>query len=226
MGDPVARAILAKLAELYPDARCALEYRNPFELLVATMLSAQCTDKLVNRITPRLFAACPAPEDFCRLTAAELEGYIRECGLHKSKARHILAACRKIVDEFGGEVPRDRERLEQLPGVGRKTANVVLANAFGVPALAVDRHVFRVANRLGLAGAATPEETERQLMAKIPEDGWVAAHHRLIRHGRLVCSAREPRCDECGLRQHCRFMAQSGSGAVPSHTRRAKPSER
>lgn len=199
------RRILAALARLYPEARCALAHRNSFELLVATILSAQSTDRLVNRITPRLFAACPTPADLCALSPEELEGYIKECGLYRTKARNILAACRALVEEHGGEVPAGREALERLPGVGRKTANVVLSNAFGVPAIAVDTHVFRVANRLGLAAAATPEETERQLMRRIPRRAWSITHHRLIQHGRLVCLARNPRCHACELRPYCRW---------------------
>lgn len=204
------RRILAALAERYPDARCALEFSNPFELLIATMLSAQSTDKLVNRITPRLFARYPRPLDFARLTPDELAEEIRECGLFRTKARHIVAACRALVEEHGGEVPRDRAALERLPGVGRKTANVVLSNAFGEPAIAVDTHVFRVANRLGLADARDPLATERQLMRRIPRERWSQAHHWLIHHGRQVCRARNPLCHVCTLRSLCRH-ARAGA---------------
>ncbi len=198
------RRILDVLARTYPDARCGLHYRSPFELLVATILSAQSTDRLVNRITPRLFARFPGPRELAAADPAEVEGYIQECGLFRTKARHLVAAARKLVEEHGGEVPGDRGALERLPGVGRKTANVVLSNAFAVPAIAVDTHVFRVANRLGLAEAEDPLETERQLMRRIPRREWTDTHHRLILHGRLVCRARNPLCHLCPLRDSCR----------------------
>ncbi len=206
------RRILAVLAETYPDARCALDYRNPYELLVAAILSAQSTDRLVNRITPALFARFPDPASLAAADPAEVERYIARCGLHRTKARNLVAACRLLVAEHGGEVPRSREALERLPGVGRKTANVVLSNAFGVPAIAVDTHVFRVANRLGLAQARTPLETERQLMRRIPRRLWSAAHHWLIHHGRRVCRARNPLCHLCPLRDLCRH-ARAGAQA-------------
>jgi len=196
--------ILDRLESLYPDAVTALEYRNPFELLIAAMLSAQTTDRKVNEYTRSLFAECPRPEDFLRLSQEELEEKIRTVGLYRNKARNILATCRALVERHGGEVPRERAALEALPGVGRKTAGVVLANAFGEPAIAVDTHVFRVANRLGLAEAPDPLETERQLMESLPRDKWSRAHHWLIHHGRRVCRARRPRCDECALASECR----------------------
>ncbi|MCW2277179.1 DNA-(apurinic or apyrimidinic site) lyase /endonuclease III [Heliophilum fasciatum] len=195
--------ILSSLARLYPDAQCALLFRNPFELLIATILAAQATDKSVNKITPELFRKYPTPADFLPLSPEELEASIRTIGLYKNKARHILATCTLLVSRFGGEVPADRASLESLPGVGRKTANVVLSNAFGVPAIAVDTHVFRVANRLGLAQAATVLETERQLMGNIPEEQWTIAHHWLITHGRQVCHARKPACSSCDLHPVC-----------------------
>lgn len=207
------RRILAALARAYPDARCGLVFSNPFELLVATILSAQCTDSTVNRVTPRLFASYPTPADYCHLTPGELEGHIKECGLYRVKARHILAVCRILVDEHGGRVPADREALERLPGVGRKTANVVLSNAFGVPAIAVDTHVFRVANRLGLADGRDPLTVEKQLMERIPRRLWSQAHHWLISHGRQVCHARQPRCGECCLRSICSWVKKA-SGAT------------
>ncbi|MBX6395475.1 MAG: endonuclease III [Alicyclobacillaceae bacterium] len=207
------RKILDVLEQTYPDAKCALNHRNPFELLIATMLSAQCTDERVNMVTGPLFAQFPTPEDFARLTPEELEPYIQSCGLFKTKARNIVAACRILVELHGGRVPEDREALQALPGVGRKTANVVLSNAFGVPAIAVDTHVFRVANRIGLAEAATPEETERQLMKRIPKKKWSAAHHWLIHHGRQICSARSPGCDRCPVAPYCRYAKETGKGA-------------
>lgn len=195
--------ILDRLARTYPDARCALEHENPFQLLIATILSAQCTDKRVNMITARLFPRYPGPADFVALTQEELEAEIRDCGLFREKARNIRETCRLLLERYGGEVPDRMEDLIQLPGVGRKTANVVLANAFGVPAIAVDTHVFRVANRLGLAEATTPLETEKQLMARIPRELWSQAHHWLIHHGRNLCHARSPRCAECPLLELC-----------------------
>lgn len=196
-------AILDRLAQMYPDARCALDHRNPFELLIATILSAQCTDRRVNIITARLFPRCPGPAELAALTQAELEDLIRDCGLFREKAKNILATCRLLLERHGGQVPATREELMKLPGVGRKTANVVLSNAFGVPAIAVDTHVFRVANRLGLARADTPEQTEQQLMQRIPKRLWSQAHHWLIHHGRTLCHARNPRCGQCPLLALC-----------------------
>lgn len=198
--------ILATLAETYPDARCALEHENPFELLIATMLSAQCTDKRVNIITRRLFPRYPGPEHFVAVTQEQLEDDIRDCGLFREKAKNIRETCRLLLAEHGGAVPDLMEDLVRLPGVGRKTANVVLSNAFGVPAIAVDTHVFRVAHRLGLAGGKTPEQVEGQLMERLPRDLWSQAHHWLIHHGRHICHARNPQCHECPLAPHCAFV--------------------
>ena len=196
-------AILNALAEAHPDARPELDFTNPFELLIATILSAQCTDKQVNRVTPALFRDHPNAASIAAMTEEELAGYIRPCGFFNTKAKHILSACRDIVERFGGEVPSGREDLQSLAGVGRKTANVVLANAFGEPAIAVDTHVFRVSNRIGLANASNVEKTEQQLMERIPKDKWSIAHHWLIFHGRRVCSAQRPKCAECTLRELC-----------------------
>lgn len=197
--------VLEGLALQHPDAKPELDFTNAYELLIATILSAQCTDKQVNKVTPALFAAFPTPADMAKADIETVEGYIRSCGFYHNKAKNIVLACRDVVDKFGGEVPGDREGLESLAGVGRKTANVVLSNAFGVPAIAVDTHVFRVSNRIGLATAKTVEETERQLMRNIPEDKWSIAHHWLIFHGRRVCRAQRPLCAECGIKGLCRF---------------------
>ena len=194
--------ILAKLEALYPEAKAELRFSNPYEMLVATMLSAQCTDKQVNRVTPAVFARYPDAAAMAEAAEEELYPMVKSCGF-KSKAGNIIAACRIIRDEHGGEVPRTREELTRLPGVGRKTANVVLSNAFGIPAFAVDTHVFRVSNRLGLCRADTVEETERQMTRLIPEEKWGEAHHWLIWHGRRVCKAQRPLCGECGLRELC-----------------------
>lgn len=210
--------ILEILERLYPDAHCALDHRNAFELLVATILSAQCTDKTVNKVTPALFDAYPDPAALAAADVSRVERLISECGLFKTKARHIIGASRRIVEEHGGEVPCEMEALVRLPGVGRKTANVVLSNAFGVPAIAVDTHVQRVSNRIGLADSGDVLETERQLMRRIPRKQWSQAHHLLIYHGRQVCDARRPKCDICPLAAHCRHYSATISPA--SSTRR------
>lgn len=196
---------LESLEQAYADATCALEYENPFELLISTILSAQCTDRQVNKVTATLFVRFPGPEDFAALSPEELEPHIKSCGFYKTKALHIVLACRALLDTYGGKVPDNLQELIKLPGVGRKTANVVISNAFGEDAIAVDTHVFRVTNRMGLARAKTPEETERQLMANIPKEKWSRAHHWLIRHGRLVCHARKPECTRCPVLLWCEY---------------------
>jgi endonuclease-3 len=196
--------ILDTLRNMYPDAHCELDFRNPFELLIATILSAQSTDKKVNQITKTLFQKCPGPEDFLKLSQAELEQEIKEIGLYKNKAKNILATCRLLLTKHGGEVPARMEDLVELPGVGRKTANVVLSNAFGIPAMAVDTHVHRVSNRIGLARSDDPLVIEQQLTKRIPKKLWTDAHHWLIWHGRRVCDARKPKCDLCALTPYCR----------------------
>lgn len=205
-----AEEILDILAEAYPDAACALEHRNPFELLIATILSAQCTDVRVNQITRGLFAQADTPQAFLALGEDKVRELIRGCGLFNNKAANIMAACREIVEKHGGKVPDKREDLEALPGVGRKTANVVLSNAFGVPAIAVDTHVFRVANRIGLSQAVNPAKTEEQLMQAIPEPRWSHAHHLLIFHGRNLCKARNPQCAKCPVAPGCKFFGEGG----------------
>ncbi|MBQ9989133.1 MAG: endonuclease III [Clostridia bacterium] len=200
-------AILSGLKAAYPDAKPGLDFTNPFELLIATMLSAQCTDKQVNKVTPALFRDCPNPASMAALGEEGLIPYIRSCGFFATKAKHIIQACLILCEKYQGQVPQDRAALESLPGVGRKTANVVLANAFGVPAIAVDTHVFRVSNRLGLAQATTVEKTEKQLMERIPEQDWSDAHHWLIYHGRQICSARSPKCGLCPVAEHCKNLA-------------------
>lgn len=197
------KEILQRLELKYFGAKPALRFSNAFELLVATMLSAQTTDKQVNAVTEALFDKAPDADAMLRLSLAEIEGYIKSCGFYHTKAQNLLAACRKLADEYGGEVPRTMEELTKLPGVGRKTANVVLSNAFGIPGIAVDTHVFRVTNRLGLANAKDVLETEMQLMQNIPKEKWSDAHHWLIWHGRKVCSARKPTCDICFLYDLC-----------------------
>ena len=211
------RVMLRTLAEMYPDVGTALDFGTPFELLVATVLSAQCTDKLVNTVTPGLFAVYPTAEAMAAATAEDIAPLINRCGLYRNKARHLAAAARVLVERHAGGVPRTMEELLALPGVGRKTANVVLSNAFGVPGIAVDTHVFRVANRLGLARGKTPGEVEAQLQRRVPRADWAITHHRLIWHGRLVCQARRPRCEQCRLLPYCpegrRRGAQAPTGA-------------
>ncbi len=196
--------ILEKLEKHYGDMGCALDYGTPFELLVATMLSAQTTDITVNKATEVLFKIYNKPEDFAVITQEELEGYIKTCGFYKTKAKNIINTSRKIVGQYNGEVPDTLEELTKLPGVGRKTANVVLSNAFGKDAIAVDTHVFRVSNRLGLADAKDVEKTEVDLMKNIPQEYWSRTHHWLIWHGRKVCIARKPKCDICPIKEYCK----------------------
>ena len=195
-------AALQKLEEMYPEAKAELMFSNPYEMLVATMLSAQCTDKQVNKVTPAVFERWPDANAMAGATEEELYPLVKSCGF-KSKAGNIIAACRIIRDEHGGRVPDRMEALTALPGVGRKTANVVLYNAFGIPAFAVDTHVFRVSNRIGLCKADTGEETERQMTKLICREKWGNAHHWLIWHGRRVCKAQRPLCETCGLKDLC-----------------------
>lgn len=193
------------LAQTYPDAAPQLDFTNAFELLIATMLSAQCTDKQVNKCTKVLFSVHKTPQAFAVLSEDELTPYIKGCGLYKTKAKHILETCRILTEQYSGLVPRDRDTLMTLPGVGRKTANVVISNAFQVPAIAVDTHVFRVANRIGFASAKDVLNTEKQLMEAIKKEQWTIAHHYLIFHGRRVCTARNPKCDICTIRECCAY---------------------
>ncbi len=197
------RQILSELERLYPDARPALHYASPYELLVAVILSAQCTDERVNKVTAELFKEHNTPQSMLELTQEELEKFIFSCGLYRSKAAHILSASRDIVEKFGGQVPAEHKDLKSLAGVGQKTANVVYSVAFGGDAIAVDTHVFRVSNRLGLAHADTPERTEEQLKLAIPQSDWSKAHHWLIFHGRRVCHSQKPDCASCTLKEWC-----------------------
>lgn len=198
-----SKRILQLLEETYKGLGTALNYKNPFELLVATILSAQSTDNQVNKITRELFIKYPTPKALIALGQEELAQEIKGVGLYKNKARNILATAKMIEAEFGGQVPREREELMKLPGVGRKTANVVMANAFGLPALGVDTHVLRVANRLGLTRGKNPLEVEEQLMKLIPREKWAEAHHWLIWHGRKECGARKPLCQRCPVNYLC-----------------------
>lgn len=206
--------ILSELARLYPDARPALQYSSPYELLVAVILSAQCTDERVNKVTAELFKEHNTPEKMLTLSQEQLEKYIFSCGFYHNKAAHILSASRDIVEKFAGNVPAEHAQLKSLAGVGQKTANVVYAVAFGGDAIAVDTHVFRVSNRLGLAHANTPEKTEQQLKEAIPQGDWSKAHHWLIYHGRRVCHSQRPDCPNCTLKNLCEFYAATTSDRI------------
>ncbi len=191
-----------------PHAGSELVFKSPYELLVAVILSAQCTDKRVNLVTPPLFERFPTPEDLASATFDEVYPFVKSVSYPNAKARHLIAMARMLVSEYGSVVPSDIDALRRMPGVGRKTANVVVSNAFHIPAIAVDTHVFRVSNRIGLAEAKTVEKTEEQLMAHIPEKDWTDAHHWIIFHGRRVCAAQRPKCAECALNQVCDFYTR------------------
>lgn len=201
--------ILTQLEALYPDAVPALKFCSPYELLVAVILSAQCTDERVNQVTEKLFQEHNTPQKMLLLSQEELEKYIYSCGFYHNKAAHILSASRDILEKFGGEVPSTLEELRTLAGVGRKTANVVYAVAFGGDAIAVDTHVFRVSNRLGLAEGSTPEKVEEGLCRVIPKEKWSRAHHWLIYHGRRVCHSQRPDCEHCTLAHLCKYFHQA-----------------
>ena len=203
------RDAFRRLRELNPRPTTELEYRTPFELLVAVILSAQSTDTGVNKATRRLFAVARTPHAMLALGEAGLKPYIATIGLYNAKARHLIGACRALVERHGGEVPREREALESLPGVGRKTANVVLNTAFGEPTIAVDTHIYRVARRLGLSKGRTPLAVEQDLLRVVPEEFRKDAHHWLILHGRYVCQARKPRCFDCALHDLCPFKPKT-----------------
>lgn len=198
-----ARQIVRLLAREYPDARCALDHQTPLQLLIATILSAQCTDARVNLVTPALFARYPDAKAFANAKPRELETAIQSTGFFRNKTRSILAATRKIVEEYHGQVPGTMEELFALPGVGRKTANVILGNAFGVPGITVDTHVGRLSRRLGLTVHTDPVKVERDLMELIPRKDWTMFSHRLILHGRRICNARKPKCEACVLNKLC-----------------------
>jgi endonuclease-3 len=211
--NPAKRAeIFTRFARANPAPTTELGYRTPFELLVAVVLSAQATDKSVNLATPALFAVANTPQRMLALGVDGLIPYIQTIGLFRSKAKHLIEACRLLVERHGGAVPEDREALEQLPGVGRKTANVILNTAFGQATIAVDTHIFRVANRTGIAPGRNPLEVEQRLLKFVPERYRKDAHHWLILHGRYVCKARRPECPTCLIRDLCEFKAKTRDG--------------
>ncbi len=200
--------ILDVLEETYPDAKCELNYTTPFELLIATILSAQCTDVRVNKVTESLFEKYNTPKAFAKLSIEEISEEIKSCGLYKSKSQKIKETSQILLNDYNEEVPNDLEELIKLPGVGRKTANVVLSNVFNVDAIAVDTHVFRVSNRIGIVNTKTPEKTEFELMDAIPKNRWSHAHHLLIFHGRRICKARKPECEICPIKNDCNYYKE------------------
>ena len=204
-----AAQIMQELAKLYPEARPELNFRNPYETLIATILSAQCTDKRVNMVTARLFPLYPDAKALAKLEPEELEPLIKECGLYRNKAKNIIAACRALVERYDGEVPQTREELMALPGVGQKTAGVVLMAAFGDPQIPVDTHVFRVSRRIGLSSGKTPLAVEKDLEEGFPPQLRPKAHHWLILHGRYTCTAQKPKCESCPLALLCKHYKAS-----------------
>ncbi len=209
MTESDVKKILELLVEAYPEAQCPLRHRNPFELLIAVILSAQCTDNRVNHITHKLFSIVKTPQDIIELGEERLIELIKSCGLYRTKGRNIIETCRLLVEKHDGRVPNTMEELTSLPGVGRKTASVVLSVAFDIPAMPVDTHVFRVANRIGLANAGDVAKTEKQLMERFMRENWGRVHHLLIHHGRQVCRARNPECRKCKIKGYCDFTNQT-----------------
>lgn len=197
--------IINRVDELYVNPKCELEFNSNYELLVAVILSAQCTDKRVNLVTKELFKEYNTPFKMITLSQEELENKIRSCGFFHNKAKHILEASHDIIDRFDGEVPKEKKDLLSLAGVGEKTANVVVSMAFNTPAIAVDTHVFRVSNRLGLANSKDVFKTQKQLEKTIPKDKWIKFHYALVLHGRYVCKSQRPNCNECGLKDLCKY---------------------
>lgn len=200
--------MIERLKQTYPDAACELNHTSAYELLVATILSAQSTDKRVNMVTGELFQKYNTPQEIVRLGEVELGQRIKTIGFYNTKSKNIIAMSRMLLEDYGGEVPGTMEELLRLPGVGRKTANVVLSNVFGVPAFAVDTHVFRLSHRLGLSKGKTPDEVEQDLMKKIPKKDWTLMHHLLIFHGRRTCKAQRPLCSECTIEDLCKYKGK------------------
>lgn len=199
------KKIIEVLMETYPLAQCELEHDSPFQLLLSTVLSAQTTDVQVNKTMVPLYKEYPEVTDWLSLNREEIEEKIKTIGLYRTKAKNVYNLVRALIDDYKGEVPNTMEELIKLPGVGRKTANVVLSNAFNVPAIAVDTHVFRLANRIGITNKKTVENTEKALMKAIAKDKWIIAHHLLIFHGRRLCTARSPKCHECPINSYCKY---------------------
>jgi endonuclease-3 len=205
------KAVLEILNETYAGAKCGLDFTNHYELLVSTILSAQCTDERVNIVTKELYTKYNTPGTMITLSQVELGEKIKSCGFYNNKSKNILGATKTILEKHNGEVPSTMEELTELNGVGRKTANVVLSNAFGIPAIAVDTHVFRVSKRIGFASGKNVEEVEQELMKNIPKKMWSDAHHYIIWHGRKICKARKPNCEECPIAPYCEFLNGKGN---------------
>lgn len=199
------RKILKILSKTYPDVKTALRHRSPLQLLVATILSAQCTDKQVNQVTPALFKKLRTAGDFADVPLADLEEMIRPTGFYKNKAKSIKSCCKALVERYGGKVPKNIENLVKLPGIGRKTANVILGSAFGIPGIVVDTHVKRLSQRIGLTQEHDPVKIEFDLMPQIPKKDWISFSHQMIWHGRTLCHARNPKCPECPLLDLCDY---------------------
>ena len=200
--------IIHRLMAIHPDAECELHHTNPFELLVSTVLSAQTTDVAVNKVTPALFAKYPDAKSMAEATESDITPFIKTIGMYKTKSKYLVNLSRQLLERYNGEVPRDIETLQTLSGVGRKTANVVVSNAFSVPAIAVDTHVQRVSNRIGIADSKDVVKTEQQLQRRIDKDHWTIAHHTLIFHGRRICDARKPLCEMCAINDVCKYYKQ------------------
>ncbi len=207
-------SIIKILESIYSGTKTSLKYKTSFQLLIAAILSAQSTDVRVNIVTKELFGYYPTARDMLKLSVTDLENHIKTVGLYKTKAKHIIDACKILVEQYDGEIPSTREELVKLPGVGRKTANVVLSISKNIPSIAVDTHVFRVSNRLGLACADNVLETEKQLMKNIPKEKWSDAHHWLIWHGRKICKARKPLCNVCPINKYCDYYQKKSGVAV------------
>ncbi len=214
MENKKAAFVLHNLALMHPNAHCELNFRSPFELLIAVILSAQCTDKRVNIVTEKLFAKYNTPQDFAQLSPEQLEPYIYSTGFYKNKAKSIIEASRSLIEQYQGKVPDELDTLVRLRGVGRKTASVVLAVAFGKPAFPVDTHVFRVSKRIGLASGNTADGVEQELRKAFHKDDWILAHHLLIFHGRYICTSRSPKCAECKINDVCNYGQKILKGTV------------
>lgn len=206
--DERATKIYSYLKEKFPEPMCELNFKDRYQLLVSVILSAQCTDKRVNIVTKDLFKKYPTAETMAKANLGELEQEIKPCGFYHNKAKNILSACQKIVSDFDGEVPEDYDKLLSLPGVGRKTANVITSAGFGGDAIAVDTHVFRVSRRLGLASGNTPEKVEQELMKALDKNVWSESHFLMVLFGRYVCKAQRPLCEECGLKEYCKYYKE------------------
>ena len=206
--DERATKIYSYLKEKFPEPMCELNFKDRYQLLVSVILSAQCTDKRVNIVTKDLFKKYPTAETIAKANLEELEQEIKPCGFYHNKAKNILSACQKIVSDFDGEVPEDYDKLLSLPGVGRKTANVITSAGFGGDAIAVDTHVFRVSRRLGLASGNTPEKVEQELMKALDKNVWSESHFLMVLFGRYVCKAQRPLCEECGLKEYCKYYKE------------------